>query len=67
MTQQLTEIARGLRFPEGPIAMPDGTFYVVEIEKGCLSKIEPGGRTVVVAMTGGGSRSETPAPTAAPH
>ena len=54
MTQQLTEIARGLRFPEGPIAMPDGTFYVVEIEKGCLSKIEAGGRTVVVAMTGGG-------------
>jgi sugar lactone lactonase YvrE len=29
-------IATGLRFPEGPIAMPDGTIVLVEIERGTL-------------------------------
>ena len=27
----MEEIARGLRFPEGPVALADGTFLVVEI------------------------------------
>ena len=48
------EIATGLRFPEGPIAMPDGTVLLVEIERGTLSRVEPGGRVTVVAETGGG-------------
>ncbi|MFM9940839.1 MAG: SMP-30/gluconolactonase/LRE family protein [Hyphomicrobiaceae bacterium] len=50
----ITEIAKGLRFPEGPIAMADGTVLVVEIERGTLSRVHPDGRTTVVAMTGGG-------------
>jgi len=47
-------IATGLRFPEGPIAMPDGTIVLVEIERGTLSRVTPDGRTEVVAKLGGG-------------
>lgn len=50
----VTEIAKGLRFPEGPIAMPDGTVLLVEIERGTLTRVHPDGRTSVVATTGGG-------------
>jgi gluconolactonase len=51
---ELTEIANGLRFPEGPVALADGTFLVVEIEIGTLTRIRPGGRREVVAKLGGG-------------
>ena len=47
-------IATGLRFPEGPIAMPDGTIVLVEIERGTLSRVTPDGRTEVIAKLGGG-------------
>ncbi|MDB5818808.1 MAG: SMP-30/gluconolactonase/LRE family protein [Rhizobacter sp.] len=47
-------IASGLKFPEGPIAMPDGTVLFVEIGAGQLSRWLPGGRIVVAAKTGGG-------------
>ena len=47
-------IAEGLRFPEGPIAMPDGSLLVVEIAAGCLSRITPAGTREVVAQVGGG-------------
>jgi len=53
-TPQITTIATGLRFPEGPIAMDDGSFLVVEIEKQCLSRIDPNGKVTPIAMTGGG-------------
>jgi gluconolactonase len=41
-------------FPEGPIAMPDGSVLVVEIAGGRLSRISPDGSVSVVANTGGG-------------
>jgi gluconolactonase len=47
-------IATGLRFPEGPIAMPDGTIVLVEIERGTLTRIQPDGRNEVIAQIGGG-------------
>jgi gluconolactonase len=50
----LSEIASGLRFPEGPVAMPDGSVLVVEIERGTLTRIAPDGTKVVVASPGGG-------------
>ena len=53
MTTQ-REIAKGLRFPEGPIAMPDGSVLLVEIERQTLSRVMPDGRVEVVANTGGG-------------
>lgn len=48
------EIANGLRFPEGPIAMPDGSVLVVEIAAGYLTRITSDGRKEVVARPGGG-------------
>jgi gluconolactonase len=51
---EMREIAHGLRFPEGPIALPDGDVLLVEIERGTLSRVKPDGRIEVVAHTGGG-------------
>jgi gluconolactonase len=48
------EIACGLHFPEGPVAMPDGALLVVEIQGGTLVRIDPGGATRIVAELGGG-------------
>lgn len=50
----MREIARGLRFPEGPIALEDGSVILVEIERGTLSRVSPGGDVEVVAELGGG-------------
>src|ERR1700733_8715957 len=44
----------GLRFPEGPIALPDGSILVVEIGAGRLTKIGVDGRKSTVAQLGGG-------------
>ncbi|CEJ12283.1 Gluconolactonase precursor [bacterium YEK0313] len=51
---ELREIAAGLRFPEGPIAMPDGSIVLVEIERQCLSRVSPDGTVTPIAFTGGG-------------
>ena len=52
---QYRTITDGLLFPEGPIAMPDGTVLVVEIARGTLTRVSPDGRKeiVVLACTGG--------------
>lgn len=47
-------IATGLGFPEGPVALPDGSVLVVEIEQGRLTRIFPDGQRVTAAETGGG-------------
>ena len=47
-------LATGLRFPEGPIALPDGRVLVVEIARGTLSVVEMDGTVGVVAELGGG-------------
>ena len=47
-------IATGLRFPEGPIAMADGSVLVVEIEGGALTRVMPNGEKKTVAQIGGG-------------
>jgi len=51
---ELREIATGLRFPEGPVALPDGSFLVVEIERRCLSRVSAGGEITPIAFPGGG-------------
>lgn len=51
---EFTTLATGLRFPEGPVAMPDGSVLVVEIEAGRISRVLPEGRTETVATPGGG-------------
>ncbi len=47
-------VAEGLRFPEGPIAMTDGTVVLVEIERGTLSRVDASGVVEVIADLGGG-------------
>ncbi len=46
-------LAEGLLFPEGPVAMPDGSVILVEIARGTLSRVW-NGRTEVVSDIGGG-------------
>jgi gluconolactonase len=48
------EITGGLRFPEGPVAMPDGSVLLVEIARGTLTRVHPDGRQEIVAEPGGG-------------
>ncbi|UQS23603.1 SMP-30/gluconolactonase/LRE family protein [Amycolatopsis thermalba] len=50
----MREIASGLRFPEGPVALDDGSVLVVEIERGTVSRVWPDGSVTVVADCGGG-------------
>ena len=39
VTPAYTQIAAGLRFPEGPMAMPDGSVILVEMERRTLSRV----------------------------
>ena len=47
-------IADGLRFPEGPVVMPDGSVILTEIASGCITRIAPEGTKTNIAQTGGG-------------
>jgi len=47
-------VAEGLAFPEGPVWMEDGSIILVEIAKGCITRIWGDGRSEVIAETGGG-------------
>jgi len=50
-------LATGLQFPEGPVALPDGSIILVEIARGTLTRITPSGKVEVVANMGGGPNS----------
>jgi len=50
----MDELARGLLFPEGPVALSDGSVLVVEIEGGSLARVGTDGTVVRVADCGGG-------------
>jgi gluconolactonase len=47
-------LTTGLAFPEGPVALPDGSLLVVEIAGGRLTRVAADGTQTVVAETGGG-------------
>ena len=49
---EVTVITDGLLFPEGPIALPDGSVIVCEIAGGRLTKVAPDGTKTVVAEIG---------------
>lgn len=46
-------LAEGLQFPEGPIAMPDGSVILVEIARGTLSRAWTGKVEVICDLGGG--------------
>ncbi len=50
---EITEITDGLRFPEGPVAMADGSVVVVELGGGCITRVFPDGKKETVATPGG--------------
>ena len=47
-------LAEGLRFPEGPVVLPDGSIALVEIEQQVISRIAADGTRSVISRTGGG-------------
>lgn len=47
------EIATGLQFPEGPVAMDDGSIIVVEIKAKKITRIKKDGKTQTVAKVEG--------------
>ena len=53
MMPKIRVLATGLRFPEGPIVMPDGSVLLVEIEAGTLTRIDAGGAKTTIAFLGG--------------
>ena len=48
------ELASGLQFPEGPVALDDGSVLLVEIARGTLTRVGTDGSVEVVAELGGG-------------
>jgi gluconolactonase len=50
----MREMASGLQFPEGPVALDDGSVLVGEIPRGTVTRITRDGRLQVVANCGGG-------------
>lgn len=54
MQLPLELVAEGLQFPEGPVALADGSVLFTEIRRGTLSRVRPGGQRETVAELGGG-------------
>jgi gluconolactonase len=50
----MQQVAEGLQFPEGPIAMADGSVVLVEIRRGTLTRVTADGRRTTIAELGGG-------------
>jgi gluconolactonase len=51
----LRELASGLRFPEGPVVLPDGDLAVCELRTGTIRRVpaDGSGATSLIATTGG--------------
>ena len=47
-------LASGLGFPEGPVAMPDGSVILTDIRNGRCPRVAPDGTVSVFSTTGGG-------------
>ncbi len=50
----MREIATGLRFPEGPVALADGSVLLVEIARRTLTRVDRDGSKTIVVRPGGG-------------
>jgi gluconolactonase len=50
----MEQVCDGLEFPEGPVAMADGSVIVVEVKGQTLTRVSPDGRKALVVRTGGG-------------
>ena len=54
MSIEYRVVAEGLQFPEGPVALPDGSVLVVEMHRRSLTRVAPDGPLHVVAQLQGG-------------
>ena len=54
MTPEYRIVVDGLRFPEGPLELPNGDILVTEIEAGRLTRVKLDGSCEAFAQTGGG-------------
>lgn len=54
MPSEPSIVTEGLAFPEGPVAMADGSVIVTEIKTGMLTRVAPDGEKSTVADVGGG-------------
>jgi gluconolactonase len=53
-TPDLRVVTEGLRFPEGPVCMPDGSIALVEIASRRITRVtEKGEKTTIATVTGG--------------
>jgi gluconolactonase len=52
--RSMREMVSGLLFPEGPVALDDGSVLVGEIARGTVTRVTRDGRLQVVARCGGG-------------
>jgi gluconolactonase len=52
-TSDFRVICSGLKYPEGPIAAPDGGVILCELAGGTLTRVSPQGTAAVVAALGG--------------
>ena len=49
---EIRTLAEGLGFPEGPVALADGSVLLVEIFAGTLTRVSPDGTKTIVARPG---------------
>ena len=52
-------LATGFGFPEGPVAMPDGSVILTEIRNNRCSRVAPDGKVSLFSATGGGPNGAT--------
>ena len=51
---EVRDVCTGLSFPEGPVAMADGSVVLVEIGAGKVTRVSPEGKSEVIAEPGDG-------------
>lgn len=53
MDPALHQLTDGLRFPEGPVVLPNGSLVVAELAAGCLTRVHADGRRETLSDNGG--------------
>jgi gluconolactonase len=53
ISRSVGHLAKGFKFPEGPVCDRNGHLFVVDVEMGAISEISPDGRVKTIVNTGG--------------
>ncbi len=61
---QMQAVTGGLQFPEGPVAMADGSVVLVEMRRGTLTRVMPDGRHESLRISAGVPMAPPSAPMA---